>query len=353
MEHWGIVKMTVDTLTKQRNKRKDTTLVTLTSPVQLRRDVGSFLLGKEASKSPRTHEFYKFWLLPFMEYCASLGIEDVKDVKPDVLNIYFLGLKGRYSASSRAGCYTALKSFFASLVENEEIRKSPMSRIERPRVPEKVVQPYHGGDVGDLLTSFTGHSAFIAARMRAMILAFTDTGARRGEMCALTINDLAYVEELVEGHKEKHYYLTIVADNAKTRVERRVRLGTNASKAMNVYLAARGAQIGRKLKRKGRLVEPVELWLSEECTPLSPSGLYHSLQKECKRLKIDVPRVVHAFRNTAAIMWLENGGGESTLQTMGGWKTPSMMHHYTKAAERTNYERAHRTASPADNLKGV
>ena len=40
-------------------------------------------------------------------------------------------------------------------------------------------------------------------------------------------------------------------------------------------------------------------------------------------------------------------------QTAGGWKSSAMIGHYARAGKQSNYIRAHRAASPVDNMKGV
>lgn len=314
-------------------------------------------MSKQVNCAPATTAIYSFWLDQLLGLCEQMGLSEPKQLTPDVINIFLLGLRERYAPHSVLQAHRTLKSFIAWLVAQEVLTKNPMLKVERPRVPEKSVSPYNPDDVKRLLAGFAGHSAFIAARMRAMVMVFLDTGVRRQEMSGMAVDDVEMViEEVDDGkkvRKEPHFYITVRADNAKTRVERKIRLGNVATAMLTKYIDARAALMGRKLKRRGRANDSPYLWLGEKGEPISGLAIYHCIKRECARVGITVPRACHAFRNTAAIQWLANGGGESTLMTMGGWKSVSMMRHYTKAAEQTNYLRAHRAASPVDNMKGV
>jgi len=344
--------LTTDTLLRKSLRNRNYTSDILTAPNPLVRAKVRFLLSKQVNCAPKTIEVYAFWLDQLLPLCEQMGVTEVKSLTPDVINVFLLGLKERYAPASVGQAFRTLKTFFLWLVAQEELAKSPMTKVERPRIPEKAVQPYATDQLHDLVAGFGGHATFISARMKALILAFVDAGPRRMEMCNLRLDDVELAtEEDDKKKREQHFYLTIRAESSKTRVERKIRLGNVATAALMRYLDARAALVSRKKKRRGVDIDCPYLWLNEQGEPLKGDALYHSLKRECKRMGIDVPRVVHAFRNTAAIMWLQNGGGEGSLMTMGGWKTHSMMRHYTKAAEQSNYMKAHRTASPVDNMR--
>ena len=59
----------------------------------------------------------------------------------------------------------------------------------------------------------------------------------------------------------------------------------------------------------------------------------------------------HAFKHTAAISYLRNGGGEFTLQIMLGHSILQMTKHYVSSLGAEDMISAHKLASPVDNLK--
>jgi integrase/recombinase XerC len=95
-----------------------------------------------------------------------------------------------------------------------------------------------------------------------------------------------------------------------------------------------------------------ELWVTEERKPLSLRGLQIAIKRLCSYAEVKSSKQgPHIFRHTAAITYLRNGGDVFTLQTMLGHSTLEMTRKYVSSLGTDDMIKAHKKASPADNLK--
>jgi integrase/recombinase XerC len=56
----------------------------------------------------------------------------------------------------------------------------------------------------------------------------------------------------------------------------------------------------------------------------------------------------HQFRHTFAHQWLADGGGETDLIRLAGWRSRTMLQRYGPAAADARARVAHRLRSPVD-----
>jgi len=117
-----------------------------------------------------------------------------------------------------------------------------------------------------------------------------------------------------------------------------VRIGQETQKALLKYLLARNDDSDC-------------LGVTEERKPMTKDGIQTTIKVLCRRANIrDAKPGPHTFRHTAAIHCLRNGMGEFTLQMMLGHSTLRMTRHYVSALADEDIIKAHRQASPVDNL---
>jgi site-specific recombinase XerD len=232
--------------------------------------------------------------------------------------------RGR-APSTAATYYKVLKVLYAWLLDEQEIDTDPMARMKPPIVPAKPV-PIVPGDGLKRLFAVCAGAGFEARRDTALIMLLLDTGARRAEMVGLRLSDV-------------DLDLDVLLVLGKGRRERTLPFGRKAGEALDRYLRARARHKDAELPwlwlgLKGRLTE----W-----------GLVQMLRR--RGAQVGLPGLhPHQLRHTFAHEWLVQGGAETDLMQIAGWKSRTMLQRYGASAADARAREAHRRLSPADKL---
>jgi integrase len=146
-----------------------------------------------------------------------------------------------------------------------------------------------------------------------------DTGARLGELLALTVDDW-----------DRRRDMLTLRGKTGTRV---VPLAVNTSESLSRYLRVRRDHPHARLH---------PLWIGPKGA-LTASGVAQLLKRRCARVGIE-PIHPHQARHTFAHVFKADGGSEGDLMYLAGWKSTAMAHRYgrSSAAERArNAARRH------------
>ncbi|MCH7811391.1 MAG: tyrosine-type recombinase/integrase [Chloroflexi bacterium] len=233
--------------------------------------------------------------------------------------------------------FRGVQQLWKWLVEEGEIKQSPMARMRRPFVPENPPPVLRDDELRALLATCERGRDFEERRDYAIFRLFIDTGAR--------LNEIAGLRWMPEEETENDVDLEqgLIRLRGKGRRERLVAIGAKAGKALDRYLRVRSRRaapenpwlwIGRKSSRK-----------RDRMNRLSGSGVAQMVRRRGREAGLGDKVHAHLFRHTFAHAWLSEGGQETDLMSVTGWRSRAMLQRYgASAAQERSWAAARRIA---------
>lgn len=281
------------------------------------------------NKSARTIETYREAARYLGEYLQAQGMPQRPDrIRREHVESFMIDQLTRFSAGTAHNRYRGLQQFFRWLLEEGELKASPMANMAPPQLPEKAPPVLTDTEISALLKVCGGRD-FLARRDTALIRVLLDTGLRRAELAGLKLTDM----DLDQG------VLFIGSATAKGRRERAVALGHKSVKALDQYLRARAKHPAAAL--------PV-LWLGHR-GQMTPSGVYQIVRDRAEQAGIG-HAFTHLFRHTFAHLYLANGGKEGNLMQLAGWRSRAMVDRYGRSAAGERARAEHRELGIGDRF---
>jgi site-specific recombinase XerD len=296
-------------------------------PADLRVELDSFLLSLEAENlAPKTRRTYGEAIELLGRFLVERGMPiDPGAIRREHVEAFVADQVARWRPNTARNRYLALKRFFDWLATEGLIEASPMARTRPPRVPEEPVPLVTDDAVRALLRACEGR-AFIDRRDAALIRLLLDSGARRSEVAALTIDSIDLREKIA----------TVLGKGRRPRI---ITFGSRTALAIDRYLRER---------RMHRDAERPELWLGHR-GPVTSDGIAQILERRCA--KAGLSRIgAHAFRHLFAHSMLSSGMQETDLMRLAGWRSRQMVARYAAATGTDRAIAAYRRLAPSDRF---
>lgn len=258
-------------------------------------------------KSAQTVKTYTDGVKRFIEWCQRTEREP--DLTRPAVNAFVADLldEGAEAATARSR-QLSLRRFSAWLAEEGELDEDQLIGLKPPKLDSKIVPELSDDQLKALIKACAGRD-FWERRDEAIIRLMIETGARIGEVVAMTTDDI----DLSVG--------VAIVRRGKGGKGRKIPIGPQTSRAIDRYL---------RLRRSHRLASSPELWLGDRGKTIAYSGLYDSLVRRAEIAAIEDFHP-HVLRHTAAGRWLQRGGSEGGLMAVAGWSRRDMIDRYTKA----------------------
>jgi integrase/recombinase XerD len=289
-------------------------------------------LAFERGLAKRTLEAYSRDLVRFFVYLDEGGVIDPRGIDHRHLREYTYRLKDEGLApTSIRRAQSALRTYFAFLVDEERVDVDPTERLESPRTWRKLPDVLSRDAVARLVEAPDPDAPF-HWRDRAILEILYSSGLRVSEVVDLRLGGI----DLDEG---------VVLVRGKGSKERLIPLGRPAAAAIERYLREVRPRVSTG-RGEGRV------FLSARGRPLSRQTVWSLVARSARAAGIDRKVSPHTLRHTFATHLLEGGADLAAVQELLGHVDISTTQIYTHVDRRYLTE-VHRAHHPRANVTSV
>jgi site-specific recombinase XerD len=279
------------------------------------------------NKSGRTVQVYLESLNALERFLIAEDLPtEVGTVRREHIEAFVADLLTHAKATTASVRYRSLQQFFKWALSDDLIVRSPMEKMNPPKVIVDVPDVLRLPELQKLLHVCEG-SGYRERRDMALLMFLMDTGCRLDEVTRLQVSDV----DLDNGTA------TVLG---KGRRKRHVGLGRKLVRSMDRYL---------RLRAQHPQADKPALWLGSK-GPMTNSGIAQVVEARGIQAKLSRRLHPHLFRHSWAHMMKVLEAPDEDTMTLAGWQSPQMLARYGKSAASERALETHRRLSPADRL---
>lgn len=262
----------------------------------------------EKGLSINTLDAYRRDLSAFLEFCSTLGADELNQIQRTHLNSYIIDLREKkYSATSVMRKIASLRGFFKWLCASEICLLNPTLTLEQPKIPRKLPKVMTIAEIENILREN------LSKTERLIIELLYGCGLRVSELINLKTNSIDLNAS----------YLKCIGKGSK---ERLVPLGSKAKEALNEYFMQRDYLV------KKYNVETKNLWISDSGRFLTRQDIYNFIHEQGQKIHKNISP--HTLRHSFATHLLENGADLRIVQELLGHADVSTTQLYTHISKK-------------------
>ena len=263
----------------------------------------------ERGMASNTLEAYGRDLRRYFLFLQQKDVNELQDVKPDVIIEYLVQIKGEgLSANSMNRALAALRGLYKYLIQEKLIGQSPLTNIELAKVWMRLPDTISKEEMNVILIQ-PGNSTAAAMRDTSILELLYATGIRVSELINLTMNSVNW----------QVGFLVVMGKGSKERI---VPIGKTAYDCTRLYVDNARSQMMQKK------VTDV-LFLNRFGAKFTRQGLWKVVIRYAKKAGLLKKVHPHTFRHSFATHLLEGGADLRTVQVMLGHADISTTQIYT------------------------
>lgn len=265
-------------------------------------------LEVEKGLAQNTLDAYRRDLGAFLEFCSSLGVEELNQISRANLNSYILDLREKkYSPTSVMRKIASLRGFFKWLCASEICVQNPTLTLEQPKIPRRLPKVMSIQEIESILKDD------LSKLERLIIELLYGGGLRVSELVGLKTNSVDLNAN----------YLKCSGKGSK---ERLVPLGSKAKESLKEYYEQRDF-----LVKKFNL-ETKNLLITDSGRFVTRQDVYNLIHAQGKKIHKNISP--HTLRHSFATHLLENGADLRIVQELLGHSDVSTTQLYTHISKK-------------------